>query len=366
MSTPALTLNAFDFIDHETGFALNSDTLVATADAGRTWERRGHIDSLDRLQALQFFDRVHGAAASEGCNPDCRVALLQTHDGGRNWWEAALLPTNGGFEFKTLHASSNGAGVAAAYRGLAITTDFGQTWKSLDVPSEPGHVLNAAAMLDETHLWVDSYPEARGPSILWFSSNGGETWQERYRGLPLGDIEFFDAQHGWARVVESYYSTDDGGHSWHEIDMPKVNRIFEAVFVDPLNGWFSAPSGEEGPSTYRIFRTENGGETWREQAFEAPDNDVATNLDFVDAQTGWFTTTPSCAFGVGCGLSAHRTVLYHTTGGGGLSGQPDIELPIVGAGQAGPTSTMPALLLTAAGALAIAAALALRRRNLGR
>lgn len=368
MEHPALKIEDMDFVDHNAGFALDGSNVVTTNDGGRSWDRRGTIPhgSFLQVRGLSFFDSSTGVAAIEGCDATCRIEILHSSDGGDVWTTAATFPYESGFEFKTLQIGNDGSAVAAAYRGLAITTDHGTTWNVLDVPGEQDHVLNGAAILDAAHLWADSYPEAGGPSVLYFSSDGGETWQQTYQGLPLGDVQFFDAQHGWARALEDYFRTSDGGRTWTQIPMPVTSRLYEAAFIDPLNGWASIVSGEAGaPGSYRIVQTSDGGETWTDDPAQIPDHQVPNQLEFVDAETGWFTITPSCAFGVGCGDLPTRTVLYHMSNGhaGGPTDEPPVKLPIVGTG-ADHDSSMPLILiLAAAGLTTLTASFALRRRS---
>jgi hypothetical protein len=89
-------------------------------------------------------------------------------------------------------------------------------------------------------------------------------------------------------------------------------------------------------------------------------------FDFVDAENGWFLLDPYRGNGLGGG-APDRTVLYHTTDGGGgpIGVEPTISLPDVGASVAGSNGPWPlAIALAALGAsLAIAGASAKRRNR---
>jgi len=101
------------------------------------------------------------------------------------------------------------------------------------------------------------------------SSNGGISWEVRYRGeelwenLKLNALYFIDIDNGW--VVGTHkingdkgiiLHTSDGGINWESQSSGNYPGSFNDVtFVDELNGWIV---GEVG----HILKTNNGGVNW--------------------------------------------------------------------------------------------------------
>jgi photosystem II stability/assembly factor-like uncharacterized protein len=84
------------------------------------------------------------------------------------------------------------------------------------------------------------------PTALWWTSDGGATWSERWRvdaqqpqsgGVPLAGTKyvlgFRDAATGWMEVIHgsagTLLATSDGGRTWSPVDVPIRET---AVFTD--------------------------------------------------------------------------------------------------------------------------------------
>jgi photosystem II stability/assembly factor-like uncharacterized protein len=117
-----------------------------------------------------------------------------------------------------------------------------------------------------------------------------------YAERPVEDVFFLDSSHGWivVRDPDEHYllRTSDGGSNWSQFEVPK--GIFKIYFLDPQIGWALAleSSGSESAKTY-LFRTQNGGKTWKRSPDKAfalcvmPDCSLAVELAFTDEQHGW-------------------------------------------------------------------------------
>lgn len=103
------------------------------------------------------------------------------------------------------------------------------------------------------------------------------------------------------------------------------------TFTDPLNGWLNESRCDATGCTYDILHTSDGGHTWTSQLSGEL---LFGQLQFVNERTGWFLLDPRRGIGIGGG-PPNRTLLYHTTDGGGgsvdASPTPTIQLPKVGA-----------------------------------
>ena len=161
--------------------------------------------------------------------------------------------------------AGTGWGMASDVSEQAIavlrTADGGQSWTQVspaDMPTVPGAFPGPAraAFLDGDRAWLMSEPSllcrqiigdcpsdyADGPSSLWYTGNGGRSWQLRtipewYTGGP-DSFDFIDDQHGW--ILSEIYGgagsslyvfwrnsgrwpelgTVDGGRAWRTRILP--------------------------------------------------------------------------------------------------------------------------------------------------
>lgn len=165
-----------------------------TSDGGNTWAtgfrtNSGNVHGLDAatLQTAWLLTRNGGYCSASDCS---KYELFRTVDGGISWSSLGNpkdFACSGGHLVGPLFASvsrgwlalSLGAGgVNVGPGGLLQTEDGGRTWRW---PSTPPNV-NLVSAADPLHAWVTS--EEHDP----------------YGGPPL-------------------YTTDDGGRSWHALDL---------------------------------------------------------------------------------------------------------------------------------------------------
>ena len=127
-----------------------------------------------------------------------------------------------------------------------------------------------------------------------FAQSNGWVQQTSGTNVNLEDIQFIDANNGWAVGWDNtILKTTDGGQTWvTKRSIVKGPFIYGVYFWDANKGWAAEDNGS-------ILSTTDGGETWSEKSTSAP---YLIDFDFVDANNGW-------AFG---GLGA----ILHTTDGG--------------------------------------------------
>jgi photosystem II stability/assembly factor-like uncharacterized protein len=127
-----------------------------------------------------------------------------------------------------------------------------------------------------------------------FAQSNGWVQQTSGTNVILEDIQFIDANNGWAVGWDNtILKTTDGGQNWITkrsiVNGPWIYGVF---FLDANKGWAAEDNGS-------ILSTTDGGENWSETSTSAP---YLIDFDFIDANNGW-------AFG---GLGA----ILHTTDGG--------------------------------------------------
>jgi len=106
----------------------------------------------------------------------------------------------------------------------------------------------------------------------------------------LETIRMVDRQTGWAvtRYVGALLRTTDGGTRWRDVT-PLISsgskiRVFEIAVLSPLIAWVSG-AGPSDSMTTEIFRTFDGGRTWRRSApIPAPE---VSSISFINPREGW-------------------------------------------------------------------------------
>ncbi len=149
----------------------------------------------------------------------------------------------------------------------------------------------------------------------------------RQRGSRVYDaIGLVNETTGWTWIDQRLKWTDDAGQTWRDItpsDLERSDAKFDAgelaFFLDRSTGWVLATRAHnfQTPSDLFIWRTTDGGSSWRKTRLDGPAMDPAVapplfgpqTLQFLDAQTGWFVLA-------GASGNHGGTTFYGTTDGG--------------------------------------------------
>lgn len=221
----------------------------------------------------------------------------ETHDGGKTWNSAFLLPQRAKGETDWAIFPAPGLAMVRRYvnhfgpelKAVFWTTDQGQSWRKLHFP----HFQSISVNLATSEVWLGSQkaiPVETQPEILecgnpmgdevWVPTvfharvgDGDPQWEEvllpTKNGCPVHLIRFVDATHGVAVSKGSVFYTDNGGAMWkpsqvrfadgRATDMPAALKF---VREDPSQGWLTYRDGN-------ILATTDGGKSWT--AVRAPD-----------------------------------------------------------------------------------------------
>ena len=108
------------------------------------------------------------------------------------------------------------------------------------------------------------------------TSDGGASWTRQYAGpADLDQVDFIDAEHGWAAGGGSLLRTTDGGANWTALAEPCQGELSSLHFVSPALGYAvaakttAAAAAEQSPGGQdttalggSLLRTTDGGSTW--------------------------------------------------------------------------------------------------------
>ena len=185
------------------------------------------------------------------------------------------------------------------------------------------HGGDAYRITVESH---SSYPEVSAwvlellSTILWGPS--GDTTSPpvfAWDRARVDDAQLLSPSEGWALVGGSLLFTSDAGASWREITPPMEEgfEVRDVFFLSRETGWVvfsTSPAPDATALPVQMMRTEDGGETWHTDPFEATlalgTVGALQNLTYVDPQHGWLTIGQTVT------MNSSAADLYRTSDGG--------------------------------------------------
>lgn len=140
-----------------------------------------------------------------------------------------------------------------------------------------------------------------------------------YGQMPAGDalaletIHMVDAQIGWA-VAHGFRNellrTADGGTSWRDVTPAGSSgqraHVWRITVLSSLIAWVM-PSNPVGSTSTEVFRTFDGGRTWRSASISAP---LVESISIINPLEGWLIAFLAAATG------RQSVEIYRSTDGG--------------------------------------------------
>ena len=244
--------------------------------------------------------------------------------------------------------------LAGTRRGVRVSRNAGGTWTSC--PGPEGRLI--AFHFDRATTGRVMYAATeRG---IWRSDDGGQTWADKTRGLPWTEVQGFAGGSDSAGTIAilycsvrskkengelkgGIYRSRDRGDTWESamgqglnVDTRSADRYaygpiaqYHQLFstnARPLTVYvMNTSTGFHPPHHSTVFRSDDGGETWRDTYFADPRfkrYNVAP--DWVSASTGQSSDGGAAPFGAAiCARDPDRIILVrdqcHITHDGGAS-----------------------------------------------
>jgi photosystem II stability/assembly factor-like uncharacterized protein len=211
-----------------------------------------------------------------------------------------------GINFRSINFTDNSNGWVITSEGkLLKSTDSGDTW----MPSYDDPLIKIHSMFfaDNEYGWlIDSTN-----TLLLKTTNGGNTWSSS--SGQFKKLHFISRETGFAvsqvsDTLAYILKTTDGGNNWDTI---VSNRGFNNLYFYDENLGFAV-------NGHLFWRTADGGNNWSIDTldnFECPFFYDVSNIQFIDAETGFYTKRSSGEENDSIFCSAF-TVLSATTDGG--------------------------------------------------
>lgn len=215
--------------------------LLATADGGDAWRT---VLADTALSDLHFIDRLHGWARVPHDDQEGTIDLTATADGGATWHRQI--------------AGEQVWGISVPRVDVAIAL-AGDGYCTASLCGRYGLFRIVGGDLETVH---------ETSTTGWWAAPGC--------GGFLGEPAFVDALHGWIGLQPGVgglsgfnpaglIATVDGGQTWScAPGLPREN-VDSVWFSDRSHGWVTtrSHSGSAGIGGARIWRTDDGGKSWR-------------------------------------------------------------------------------------------------------
>ncbi len=201
-----------------------------------------------------------------------RNGVFKSLDAGATWTAASKGLGPAGVWVRSLAVTPDAVYAGTDANGVYRSTDGGGTWASASAgllgPAFSPHIgALVADPRSPDRIWAGT---SRG---VFLTTNGGLSWQERRRGLPL-DVPTFglalapDGRTLYAANVRSLYRTTNQGKSWERVRNGLTANGFFEVAVDPAH---PATVFAGGPG---LWKSADGGAHWTRVAAKPLDGTV--------------------------------------------------------------------------------------------
>jgi photosystem II stability/assembly factor-like uncharacterized protein len=210
------------------------------------------------------------------------VAVAVAAAGGNKSYAWHLTPTGSTARLRGVSAVGATTAWASGTLGTVLrTTDAGSTWQSVGPPGTSALQFRDIEAFDAEHAVILSIGETTDAFRVYVTSNGGQTWTQTFVNTDPAAfydcMAFFDSRRGLAvsdpvggkfRII----ATDDGGLHWHlaGANMPPAlpgEFAFAAsgqclVTDHGRRAWLGTGGGAQA----RVFRSDDGGDSWEVSA----------------------------------------------------------------------------------------------------
>ena len=339
--------------DRQNGWAENVATLFETNDwifeqhailrttnGGASWKAVLYASPHDSIASFIDDDTAWVAAVYD---ESTNVSVLQTSDGGQSWGrlelavpyavEACELSVPTPYQARLLLMPDHGMNSMPGYlygfseeaewQQINSTADMDKLWNDPD-GTQPGfadrhpYLMSGGPIIfrDLTNAWLLGQLTTTTRRFLFFTRDGGATWQEQKfdpppafhdgsmvpGGLPqffggdgIVETDFVPYDGKYINFSTIFYQTHDGGTTWQPTTPVKFHGVYS--FVSAKTGWIWSPEPQGSNSTASgkgtLYRTDDGGNTWEPVTMGKILENYLTHgerlvqLDFVDNAYGW-------------------------------------------------------------------------------
>lgn len=165
----------------------------------------------------------------------------------------------------------------------------------------PVILLSACSQIrNETNSSAASYPDTPSPA---------EIEAALVESPVLIALDMFNELDGWGVSDTNIVRTNDGGVTWYNVTPPEIEETgfgVDLFVLDAEHAWMQKPDFSHFPNSGFLYRTTDGGLTWKDSAVPFSRGDIY----FLDEENGWMLAD------LGIGAGSNAVAIFQTTDGG--------------------------------------------------
>lgn len=311
---PGITISLYSvsFASELIGIAAGgrASEVYRTTDGGAIWQHvvlPSGIDSTWSITKIHFVDEQRGylvGGKRGGATPD-QALVLSTTDGGASWQSVALDESLSQAVYYDISFPSQSVGYIDGGRStvtdgvLAKTTDGGLTWQRIAKPGGHYYYYEAEFRDEENGMVIGGMYEPIQMS-LWRTADGGVSWSDTDPGIndnpnmmSARNITHVGGPTWVVSANDRIARTADDGATWDSV-FATGREVIDITFADSQMGY------AVGANTTEIWKTVDGGLTWRAQQAN---------------QGKWLTGVSAPSTRVAYGVGHDGTIIKTGTGG---------------------------------------------------
>ncbi len=191
--------------------------------------------------------------------------------------EVEITAYYGGFYSTPLQTSTPGDGQLKDLGNIEIFIDPDQTSAWTELSGYDGREISDMQFIDANDGWATA-----GNKIL-YTYDGGASWTMQLEtgqgndSTGINAIHVIDGNSVWAISSSKVYRTSDGGTNWADAGL-NGDYYSDIFFTDVNNGWIAGSS---------LLRTTDGGANWDTVSTGQGQKEGPSTIFFADANNGW-------------------------------------------------------------------------------
>jgi len=280
-------LNHLAFVDADVGWAVGRRGLIMqTTDGGASWTIQ-HSDAVADLIGIAALNRDTALVVGT------RGTILSTTDGGAQWTRRSSgVPQD---LLRVQYADESTVYAIGLVGRVLRSSDGGLTWEALEL-------LERRPTLVRLHFFdaLTGYVLGRTPqaSVLFFTEDGGESWQLHTAPTSLEDVRFLSPSEALAvgdHGLVARLRFGETGLTSTRVAVPTASSLFALAFSDGETAHIVGDGGV-------VLKSVDGGDSWAVLPPPRPSAVRLGALTFVDERVGY-------------GVGARGTVIKTTDAG---------------------------------------------------
>lgn len=270
-------------------YRTQKSTVWHTVNGGLDWKQLATRSGVAQNGGGMWGGFFAFATRSTGIWVRASHTVLRTTNAGKSWRSVGRVAppfwlVDASFATSRIGWACSQFGSDATGGAIAKTTNAGGTWriqKRIGGRLSPPLTGGFTQVSCPTALSCYVLGSGRKLGGLWATADGGKHWARRQLPDGVASIDFPTATSGWAvGSTGLMYATTNGGRTWHYVDAPTWEDLWDVSFCNSRVGYAVGTSGT-------VLRTADAGATWVALSDAGYDGAYGVEVQCVDATHAW-------------------------------------------------------------------------------